>query len=71
MTASWNVAAHLLRAQVVDKLICLINDLMLQQLFKHVLNRDDPHWLIVVDAVLPRCPWLCIAHRLVVHLLIA
>ena len=53
LTAIRSVAAHLLRAQIVNKLICLIDDLMLQQLFKHVLNCDDPHWLVVVSAVLP------------------
>ncbi len=45
--------AHLLRAQVVNKLICLIDNLMLQQLFEHVLDCDDPHRLVMVNAILP------------------
>ena len=71
MTALCSMVTHLLRAQIVDKLICLIDDLMLQQLLKHILDRDDPHWLVVVDAVLPGCAWLRITHCPVVHLLIA
>ena len=47
------MGAHLLRAQIVNKLIRLIDDFMLQQLFEHVLNGNNPHWLVVVDAAVP------------------
>jgi hypothetical protein len=61
-------AAHLLRAQIVHELVCFVHNLMLQQLLQHILYGDDPHGLIVVYAICPRCSWLDLCDQSVLAL---